>query len=393
MSKQQILLDSRKLLVGQVGLTVASVVLFFGQLFIVIAGTLLKGPYDGFVQLVPWTLTSAILLTSFWVSAKVRLGLLCAAVAMLANLAFNFLFAIPVLIGNTRFVWQESSPAYLGVGFSQADLLRIAKGESSLILLGDILLWVGSGLAIAFSIVVFVGLYRFLSSPAIKSSFSIDVTVLFVLLVAAIASGYYMKYSWNGANFSTYTLSFLLMTYLPLLLWLSFTMRHGGVVSIGSAAGLIGGVFLVPLVMGLLEIALGGSSAKYVTEDGNTFPDSQNAYVILNPLGVFSNVIVISLVLLLVIMWWNFSTFSQDMKERVLATTSSNVNSLSVLSFILSWIPLTAIPANILGHMAYDQVLHDANPQRGLGLSRAAIILSYVSLATGAFAIYTIWFN
>jgi hypothetical protein len=390
---KQISLDSRKLLVGQVGLTIASVVLFFGQLFIVVAGTVSKGPYDGFVQLVPWVITSVVLLVSFRVSAKVRLGLLCAAVAMLAHLAFNFLFAIPVLIGNTRFVWQDNSPAYLGGGFSAAELLVIAKGDSSFILLGDILLWVGSGLAISFSIVVFVGLYGFLSSPAAKSSFSIDVTVLLVLLVAAIASGYYMQYSWNSANFSTYTLSFLLMTYLPLLLWLSFTMRHGGVVSIGSAAGLVGGVFLVPLVMGLLELALGGSSAKFVTEDGNTFPNSQNAYDIFNPLGAFSGVIAISFVLLLVIMWWNFSTFSQDVELRVLATTSSNVNSLSVLSFILSWIPLTAIPANILGHMAYDQVLHDTNPQRGLGLSRAAIILSYISLATGAFTIYTIWFN
>lgn len=393
MSTQQILLESRKLYVGQLGLTTASVVLFFGQLFIVLAGTLPKGPYDGYVQLVPWVMTMSILLISFWVSAKVRLGLLCAAVAMLAHLAFNFLFAFPVIVGNTRFVWQDNSPAYLGGGFSTAELLVIAKGDSLFILLGDILLWVGSGLAISFSIVVFVGLYRFLSSPATKSSFSIDVTVLLVLLVAAIASGYFTKYSWDDANFSTFTVSFLLMTYLPLLLWLSFTMRQGGVVSLGSAAGLVGGVFLVPLVMDLLELALGGSSAKYVTEDGNTFPNSQDAYVIFNPLGAFSGVIAISFVLLLVIMWWNFSTFSQDIKERVLATTSSNVNSLSVLSFILSWIPLTAIPANILGHMAYDQVLHDTNPQRGLGLSRAAIILSYISLASGAFAIYTIWFN
>jgi hypothetical protein len=301
------------------------------------------------------------------------------------------LLAIPTLNGNYGIVWENESPEYLGVGFSKEELLVIGNGDSPLIVLGDTLLWVGAVLAIIFSIVVFLALRKFLCGRPQRSSFSIDIAVLLVLFTASVVSHFYTEYFISG-YLGNGVMSFLLLTYLPLLLWLSFTLRQGGVVSIGSTVGLFSAVVLVPLIMGLLVAAFGGSNARYVTGEGNRSAYAQ-PYEILNPSGMNTGLVIVALTLLLIVLWWNFGFFSQEIEHQTLSTTSSSVNSLSVVSFILSWIPLTSIPANILGHMAYDQILHDSKPQRGIGLSRAAIVLSYLSIAAGGFVIYAIWFK
>jgi hypothetical protein len=102
---------------------------------------------------------------------------------------------------------------------------------------------------------------------------------------------------------------------------------------------------------------------------------------------------IVSLGILLIALWWSYGNFSKADPAKSLATTSSSINSLSVVAFLLAWIPLTAIPANVIGHMAYDQVVDGKEPQRGIGLSRWAIILSYISLTAGAIAIFSIWFD
>ena len=391
--ESQSTLDVRKLNTGQIGLTFAAILMFLGQLCLVVAGTLFGGPFDGFIQLFPWALVCTVLFFSFWTSERVALGLLSAATAMMLNLALGFLYAVPILLGNTRVVWSSNAPAYIEVGFSKSELIQVGTGKNPFILFGDILLWVGAILTLIFVAFIFLGLRKFLTGPTRKSSFSIDINVLLVIFVVAVGFEFYRRYSWPGA-FGTGTIGFMLLTYLPLVLWLSFTLRQVGVVSIGSASGFVAAVALVPIAMLLITLLFGGSSASYVTEDGNIAGSGQNAYDILNPMGVFSSVVGVSLLLTFVVLWWNFGIYShQQLSERDLATTSSKVNSLSVLAFLLSWIPLTSIPANILGHMAYDQILHQSESERGLGLSKAAIILSYISLFAGVFAIYSIWLS
>jgi Na+/melibiose symporter-like transporter len=143
----------------------------------------------------------------------------------------------------------------------------------------------------------------------------------------------------------------------------------------------------------IVSTFFGQSSATLVFSDGDISSYNLDPYNILNPLGSMSAVSIVSLGILFIALWWSYGNFSNADPSKTLATTSSSINSLSVVAFVLSWIPLTAIPANVLGHMAYDQVVDGKEPQRGIGLSRWAIILSYVSLIAGAVAIFNIWFD
>jgi hypothetical protein len=224
-------------------------------------------------------------------------------------------------------------------------------------------------------------------------------TLLFVAVLTSVTNrvfGSFFTLELFGSGLFTTQVWFMVWA-IPLIIWVALAMRQGGITAIGSASGLVATFLVIPNLMNFLsDLFPEGSSANYVyLYDGSQTevnPAGQ-AYDAFNPFGFNASAAGVSALILLVALWWSLGSFADAKTTKSLATTSSPVNSLSVLAFSLSWLPLTSIPANILGHMSYDQVISGDEPQRGIGLARWAIVISYVSLVAGAFFINNTWFE
>lgn len=386
-------------LLSIIGLLVASVILLAGQILHIVAGSMGGGPYDGWIQVIPWLITIIVLTAALIAGAKLQLGLASAGVVLLLHNALpNLYLWLPGASNWSHLVWVDS------YGDPDSAWLRAIADESlTAIWVGNLLLWLGAIAVLVATVLFCLSLRNLLLAPAQKSSFAIDMTflttLLFVSIVAAASNrvfGSFFTTDVFGADLFR-TQVWLLIWAIPLVIWIALTTRQGGITAIGSASGLLATFLVVPNLMNFLSSLFPeGSSANYVylydssqTEISAVGP----AYDAFNPFGLNPGASAVSALILLVALWWSLGSYSQTRTTKSLATTSSPVNSLSVLAFSLSWLPLTAIPANILGHMSYDQVISGDEPQRGIGLARWAIVLSYVSLVAGAFFINNTWFE
>lgn len=388
------------LFLSLIGLLVASVILLAGQILHIVAGSMGGGPYDGWIQIIPWLITIIVLTSALIARAKMQLGLASAGVVLLLHNALPGLYYwLPGASNWSHLVWIEA--------YGDPDIVWLrAIAEQSLVAIwfGDLLLWFGALAVLVATVLLALSLRSLLLAPAQKVSFTIDMTflttLLFVAIIASANMAFFGSYSgsadWLGTDF--WLLVSWLVGTIPLIIWVALTVRQGGITAIGSASGLVSTFLIIPNLMNFIsDLFPGGSSANYVYiwSDGSQTevnPIGQ-AYDAFNSSGFSASAAGVSALILLVALWWSLGSFTEARATRLLATTSSPVNSLSVLAFSLSWLPLTAIPANILGHMSYDQVTSGDEPQRGIGLARWAIVISYVSLVAGAFFINNTWFE
>jgi len=110
--------------------------------------------------------------------------------------------------------------------------------------------------------------------------------------------------------------------------------------------------------------------------------------MVVNPLPPPDALILIAVALLVVTLAWVSSPPRIVHPDRPTATTASPVNGTAVVAFVLAWLPPTAVPAIVLGHIAYDNVHSTLGAQRGAGLARTAILIGYASLALGVFWVW-----
>jgi hypothetical protein len=387
------------LFLSLIGLLVASVILLAGQILHIVAGSMGGGPYDGWIQIIPWLIPVVILTSALIARAKMQLGLASAGVVLLLHNALpNLYLWLPGASNWSHLVWIDSS------GDTDIVWLRaIAEETLVAVWVGDLLLWFGALAVLVATVFLALSLRGLLLAPAQKASFTIDMTFLTTLLFVAVLTsatnrifGSFFTSELFGSDLFTTQVWFMVWA-IPLIIWVALAMRQGGITAIGSASGLVATFLVIPNLMNFLsDLFPEGSSANYVyLYDGSQTevnPAGQ-AYDAFNPFGFNASAAGVSALILLVALWWSLGSFADAKTTKSLATTSSPVNSLSVLAFSLSWLPLTSIPANILGHMSYDQVISGDEPQRGIGLARWAIVISYVSLVAGAFFINNTWFE
>lgn len=379
--------------VGLLGLLGASIALLLGQLLHVYYGSVSDGPRDGWVLLLPWAVAVALFTVALLVGPRLRLGLMAAGIVILLRLALPFLVTLLPGQQNTHAIWTSRFP--------DPDWLdSIADGSAFAIRAGDLLLWFAALAALGFTVVTIVGLKDLLLNRASTASFSIDMTVLLVLFFLVTVSSFgsvvfgdYFSSVGDLATSSSLWLQVLLLVWLvPLTLWLALTGRQGGVIALGSASGLVAALLVIPATMNLLvDVVFGGSSGRLVFSDGG-IGSELSSYELLDRVGILPAAAVVAVIMLIIALWWSLGTHSGGNPARALGTTASPVNSLSVVAFVLAWFPFTAIPAVVLGHMAYDQVVDGDAAQRGIGLSRWAIVLGYLSAVAAVALSYNIWF-
>lgn len=381
--------------VGLFGLLGTSIALLLGQVLHVYYGSQADGPRDGWMLTLPWLIVVVILAVAIAVGPRLRLALISAAIVILLKLALPFL--VTYMPGK-----DKAHPIWLGGGFPDGEWIdSIASATAFPVWAGDLLLWFGAWAVLAFTIVTFLGLRSLLLARASTASFSIDMTVLLVVFffisISSVGSVIYGSLFGSFAELATSSslfLQLLLLTWLlPVTLWLAFTGRQGGAVALGSTAGLVAVLLVIPALLNqLVDLLFDGSSGGLVFADGG-ISDVVPAYELIDRVGILPAAGVVAVVMFIIALWWGLGTHSGGNPVRALGTTQSPVNSLSVVAFVLAWIPLTAIPAVVLAHMSYDQVVDGDTAQRGIGLSRWAIVLGYLSLL-GAFALsYNIWLS
>lgn len=383
---------NRLQLVGMLGLLGASIALLLGQVLHVYYGSVSDGPRDGWVQLLPWAVAVALFVTALFVGARLRLGLMAAGVVVLLRLAVPLLVTLLPGQDNTHAIWTTKFPDPEWVA-------SIADGSAFAIRAGDLLMWFAALATLGFTVVTVLGLRDLLLARASTASFSLDMTVLivvfFLVTVSSFGSvvfGNYFTSLGDLATASSLWLQVLLLIWLiPLTLWLALTSRQGGAIALGSASGLVAAMLVIPVAMNLLvDVVFDGSSGRIVFSSGEIGSDV-SSYELLDRVGILPAAAGIAVVMLIICLWWGLSTHTGERPSRPRATTASPVNSLSVVAFILAWFPFTAIPAVVLGHMAYDHVVDGPTAQRGIGLSRWAIVLGYVSAVAAVALSYNIW--
>ena len=353
-----------------------------------------EAPLDHLVQLMPPLVLLSVLVVALFAGSRLRLALISFAVAL------SLRFAGPALVdaipsaGIPDIVWisgRENGYAWVNAIYSGAnDVVRI----------GGIAVLAATALIVLSVLWAALALRPVLVAPALRSSFGIDTT----LLIGALAIAGML--SWSSAygvpldltdplsvleSGDTWVFTRTLVWVLPVTLWLAFTSRRGGALALGAAAGVFTAVAVIPWAMDRIAELLDGPSSVYAFAGSLEEFGILSGYRALDPLGTSASLVILSGALLLVTLWWSLSHHASVDLAQLTAPAGSPVSGLAVLAFVLAWIPLTCLPAIVLGHMAYDQVTTSDIPQRGIGLARWSIVLAYLTLAGTAYLALTAW--
>ena len=351
-------------------------------------------PLDHLVQLLPGFLLVVVLVVALFAGSRLRLALTAFAVAVAVRFAGPALVDSIPSAGIPDVVWTSGSEdGYVWVN-------AIFAGTNDIVRIGGIAVLVATALIVLSVIWVALVLRPVLVAPALRSSFGIDTT----LLIGALALAGLL--SWSSAygvtldpadplsaleSGSVWVMTRTVVWVLPLVLWLAFTSRRGGALALGATAGAFTAVAIVPWGMDRLAELLDGPRSVYAFSGLPSDSAILSGYRAFDPLGTSASLVILSGVLLLVTLWWAMSHHASVERAQVAAPAGSPVSGLAVLSFVLAWIPLTCLPAIVLGHMAYDQVTTSDIPQRGIGLARWSIVLAYFTLAGSAYFVLTTW--
>ena len=353
-----------------------------------------KAPLDHLVQLLPSALLVVVLVVALFAGSRLRLALTAFAVAVTVRFAGPVLVDSIPSVGIPDVVWTGEDPdGYVWVN-------EIFAGTNETVRLGGFAVLAATALIIFCVIWLGLVLRPALAAPALRSSFGIDSTLLILVFAVGGALSWTSSY---GADFNPsepfavfssgdlWVLTRTIVWVLPLVLWLAFTCRRGGALAVGGTAGAFTAVALIPWAMDRLAEVLGGPRSVLAFEGSIDQAGVVSGYEAFDVLGTSPLVIIPSSALLLVTLWWALSHHASVECARVTAPAGSPVSGLAVSAFVLAWIPLTCLPAIVLGHMAYDQVSTSEVQQRGIGLARWSIVLAYLTLGGTAFFVMNTW--
>jgi len=343
-------------------------------------------PPDYLIQLVPWLILLAI---GIWAistrNPQVRLGLVASgSTAIVVIGGFQILERLTQPAGSAL-VWTRAYGTCLDgctSTYSVDWVNRLLTGDPLLL---QILSWVEiiSILALLLSVVGLGWQARgLLLARAKRVSFVLDTTTILVLAMIASVS-LALPY---GLSFCEI---FYAVVVVPLLLVLVFTTRQGGVVAIGASAGWLL-ASLLPWAMNAIAASVGlNSTAVRVFGTDSSSPSFVSKVTPAEAFGFYPNIVDVTLaaILLIVTILWVLSPAPAPSSRRLKPVMASPTNSLSVVAFCLAFVPLAFFASLVLGHMSYDQVASSSSPQRGLGLSKMAIVFSYVNIAVVAYLI------
>lgn len=351
-------------------------------------------PLDHLVQLLPSAFLVVVLVVAVFAGSRLRLGLTAFAVAVAVRFAGPALVDSIPSVGIPDVVWtSEDQDGYVWVN-------EIFAGTNETVRIGGVAVLAATALIVLCVIWLGLVLRPVLAAPALRSSFGIDTTLLILVFAIGGALSWTSSY---GADFQPldpfaafassdlWVLTRTIVWLLPIVLWLAFTCRRGGAFAVGATAGVFTAVALIPWAMDRLAEVLGGPRSGLAFEGSVDRAGQVSGYEALDVLGTSPLVIIPSAVLLLVTLWWALSHHASVERARVTAPAGSPVSGLAVLAFVLAWIPLTCLPAIVLGHMAYDQVTTSEVPQRGIGLARWSIVLAYLTLGGTVFFVMNTW--
>jgi|GEM_PF-5101419 len=307
------------------------------------------------VILLPWLAIGIAALVALAVKPSLKLALTAGATTLAAYLGLQN-FTLHLSSGNRwGYVMNEYNRDSEGLPLSLTSVFEVV----ALI-----------GLMIA-TVWVIVALKSLLLGPASRASFGVDTTLL-ITAFALLAMNPLREEGWWPFDFIPFQQVILLSWVVPCVVVLALFVRQGGALAIGATTGLLTGTVLLPRI---------GERISDIADD-----DLGILNLMLPELEYSANIPLA--LLLMVTIWWSLSRNAGGNPDLVTAKASSPINGTSIVAFSLAWLPLTSVPAVVLGHMAYDQIVDGEIEQRGLGLARWSIVVAYLSLFGGGFFIF-----
>ena len=329
-----------------------------------------SGSWWPLISLLPWLVISTTAVWAIRSSSTLKLGLaafVCVvpAVALGPNLIFHLSpyrgQSLPW--GNSYFTFFLQDLVF-GTEYDPDNFLGTVS--NTLEILGLLFLLASLGWLL-------VSTSPYLLSKAPRTSFGIDTSLL--IFAFAIISLFFQSAPWGlsdafgpDAFLALITLSWAL----PVIILLALFVRHGGAMAIGAAVGVLVAGWVFNLFEAIVQSINGDGESTQITDNAVFKFESMPRYGII-PI----------LLLVVVTIWWAMTRGAGGNPSLNLSTSASPINGTSIVAFCLAWIPLTAIPALILGHMAFDQIADGDHPQRGIGLARWSIFISYISILAG----------
>lgn len=363
----------------------ASLFLIAGQLIRYAYSTAVDGPNGGLALLTPWVLLFICACLIGVCEGPLRLALIAGSGTL--GMAYAAPFVIDRLPGlqNLEVVWLPDD--YDG---GVQWIRNIANGTSLYMNLATWLMAIGMLLLFAYSIATIVILRDLLLGYAARSSFGVD---LVVLLTSFTFVGLIPFQVLNQVSGTSVTLAQVLDNdvaqvvrtlswILPVVIWLALMTRQGGSLAVGATTGLVCALVIVPLVIEVLGLLLGAQGAVRAASIDGVRESGIEAYTALDWQGFKPWLAGLALVMLVVALWWSLGLQSLAVRGPVSVRSGASVNWLSVAAFVLAFLPIASIVGLVMGHIAYDQVIDSQPNQRGLGLARWAIVLSYLNIAT-----------
>lgn len=222
----------------------------------------------------------------------------------------------------------------------------------------------GSALAIIAGIAVFAAvvavLLRLAAVPMAtiaRTPFRIEVlgalVALFLAAVAqVVASG---VTSWSSETSTWFWVDWLSWL-VPLMLLLSLALRQSGPSSLWVVGALLYAVFVQPIVVAVV----GG--------DGLGLQWPGTAYLGLP-----------ALVLALIVVVWNATPQPPRRSSRGV-DVAAPLEPWAGTALVLSFVPLLAIPAVVLGHISYERIESGGSTHRGRLIAATAILLAFINL-------------
>jgi len=329
-----------------------------------------SGSWWPLISILPWLVISTTAAWAIRSSSTLKLGLaafVCVvpAIALGPNLIFHLspFSGRSLPWGNSYFTFFLQDLVF-GTEYDPENFLGTVS--NALEILGLLFL-------IASLVWLLVSISPYLLSKAPRTSFGIDTSLL--IFAFAIISLFFQSVPWGlsdafgpDAFLALITLSWAL----PMIILLALFVRHGGAMAIGAAVGVLVAGWVFNLFEAIVQRINGDGESTQITDNAVFKFESMPRYGII-PI----------LLLVVVTIWWAMTRGAGGNPSLNVSTSASPINGTSIVAFCLAWIPLTAIPALILGHMAFDQIADGDHPQRGIGLARWSIFISYISILAG----------
>lgn len=364
---------------------------------------------DRLVMLIPAILILAIALGALLSAPPTRIALLATAIVLIARYSGPLLIDRLPGVPSGEFLWVPAD-----VAVPRPWLVAVLTGSDPLLFLAR------DGLLIAVLLLAVGGMWGaaalgpLITARRPPASVGIDITLLVAVfagiallawrpVTSTLALSDPLGFGVSGGlgsplsptpfgEMTATTLWFLIRTLswaIPLVVWTALACRQGGAIAVGTAAGLVIVTGLLPWLLARTDALVGDVRAAVTLDGPSGVLREVTADRVLDPYPTPIALTVVSVALLVVVLVWVSSPPLIVHADRPTATAASPLNGTAVAAFVLAWLPPTAIPGIVLGHVAYDNIASTLGAQRGAGLARAAILIGYASLGVALWWLWT----